>query len=482
MDVAASGVGGARSTADARETERREGALLLDATEGAKDREIGVSLETPPKIRELQRKLGEKAKQEPDFRFYLLYDKVYREDMLRHAYALCRANDGAPGVDDVTFKDIEAAGLSEWLDRLGKDLREKTYKPDAVRRVLIPKAGGGERPLGIPTIRDRVVQTAAVLILEPIFEVDFVDSAYGYRPKRSAQQAVASVHESLTKGYTDIVDADLSKYFDTIPHHELMQSVARRVVDRHMLALIKSWLKVPVSERDDEGRTRITGGKNSTRGTPQGGVISPLLANIYMHRFLRAWETRGMGAKFRARIVNYADDFVILSRGNAAEALAWTRRVMTAIGLTLNETKTRLCNARTEHFDFLGYTFGPEHYPKTGSWYLAAKPSKKSVQRAKDRIGLLLQRGDPRPWEEIRRPLNQFIRGWAGYFNYGTRSRVQSAVNQYVETRVRNFLRRRHKVAGRAIRRFSRQVIFDELGVLRLTSKLGVSRPARAFT
>jgi RNA-directed DNA polymerase len=436
---------------------------------------------TPPKIRELQRKLYVKAKQEPDFRFYLLYDKVYREDVLRHAYALCRANGGAAGVDGATFVDIEASGLGQWLERLGKDLREKTYKPDPVRRVMIPKPGGGERPLGIPTIRDRVAQTAAVLILEPIFEADFKDSAYGYRPKRSGQQAVEAVHRSLIEGYTDIVDADLSKYFDTIPHHELMQSVARRVVDRWMLKLVKSWLKVPVSERDERGRTRITGGKNSDRGTPQGGVISPLLANIYMHRYLRAWEARGKGEEYEARIVNYADDFVILSRRKAEEALTWTRSVMTAIGLSLNETKTRLCDARTEHFDFLGYTFGPGRFGKGGRRYLAAKPSKKSVLRVKEKLRLILYRGNPRSWEEIAASLNRLLGGWANYFSHGTRSSSYRAVDNFTDRRVRDFLCRRHRAPGRGYRRFPSARIFGELGVLRLRTLL-VTRPARAWT
>ena len=237
-----------------------------------------MSLETPIKIRMLQRKLYQKAKEEPDYRFYLLYDKVYREDILHHAYALAKSNQGAPGVDGQSFAGIEAAGLEEWLNGIGNDLRAKTYRPQAVRRVNIPKPGGGERPLGIPTIRDRVVQTAAKLVLEPIFEADFDPNAYGYRPKRGAQDAIRKVHELLREGYTDVVDADLSKYFDTIPHRELLRCVARRIVDRDMLHLIKMWLKVPVEERNENGKPRVSGGQKNMCGTPQGGVISPLLA------------------------------------------------------------------------------------------------------------------------------------------------------------------------------------------------------------
>ena len=234
-----------------------------------------MSLETPEKIRNLQRKLYCKAKAEPACRFYMLYDKIYRIDILSHAYALCRENDGAPGVDGVTFAMIEAQGVEGRLAALGRDLAEKTYRPQAVRRVMIPKPGGGERPLGIPTIRDRVAQTAAKLVLEPIFEADLEDNAYGYRPKRSALDAVSVVHRLIRRGYTDVVDADLSKYFDTIPHGELIKSVARRISDRHVLRLLKLWLRVPVEERDGEGRRRMAGGKANKRGTPQGGVITP---------------------------------------------------------------------------------------------------------------------------------------------------------------------------------------------------------------
>ncbi|WP_247406521.1 reverse transcriptase domain-containing protein [Bradyrhizobium sp. 76] len=302
-----------------------------------------MSLETPVKIRSLQRRLYCKAKAEPAFRFYLLYDKICREDILRHAYALARANAGAPGVDGESFAAIAAAGEEKWLAGLRQELTTRTYRPAPVRRVMIPKPGGGERPLGIPTIRDRVVQSAAKLVLEPIFEADLEDSAYGYRPGRGGTDPVKEVHRLLGRGYTDVVDADLSKYFDTIPHSELLKSVARRIVDRHVLRLIRMWLKAPIEETDGDGggRRRMTGGKRNTRGTPQGGVASPMLANLYMNRFLKHWRTTGRGEAFCAHVVSYADDFVILSRGHAAEALAWTEDVMTRLGLTLTRPRPR---------------------------------------------------------------------------------------------------------------------------------------------
>jgi RNA-directed DNA polymerase len=267
-----------------------------------------MSLTTPGKIRELQIKLYRKAKKEPGFRFYQLYDKVYREDILKHAYELARANHGSPGVDGESFEAIESKGLEEWMKGLREELRNKTYKPQPVRRVKIPKSGGGERLLGIPTIRDRVAQSAAKLVLEPIWEADLEPNAYGYRPGKSAQDAIRKVDELLHEGYTDVVDADLSKYFDTIPHTELLQCVARRIVDGQMLRLIKMWLKMPVEEREENGKRRLTGGKGNDRGTPQGGVVSPGLANLYMNRMLKGWRQTRRGEEFQARMVNYADD------------------------------------------------------------------------------------------------------------------------------------------------------------------------------
>jgi RNA-directed DNA polymerase len=429
-----------------------------------------MSLATPESIRRLQRKLYLKAKAEPAFRFYVLYDKVWREDILAHAWALAKANGGAAGVDGVTFAEIEAAGVQEWLAGLREDLRSRMYRPQPVRRTMIPKPGGGERPLGIPTIRDRVAQTAVKLVVEPIFEADLDESAYGYRPRRGGADAIKEVHRLICRGYTDVVDADLSKYFDTIPHRDLMQCVARRIVDRHVLRLVRLWLKAPVEERDGDGRRRMTGGKSGTCGTPQGGVISPLLANLYMNRFLKHWRATGRSEAYQAHVVSYADDFVILSRGHAAEALAWTEAVMTKLGLSLNEAKTSVRDARQERFGFLGYSFGPHHYRKDGHWYLGASPSKTSVLRLKDKVDEILVHRNKGAWPEVRDRLNRLLRGWTSYFSYGTRLQAYRAIDHHVYDRVRNFLVHRHKVQRRGTHRLPAEIVFGELGVLHLIS------------
>jgi RNA-directed DNA polymerase len=379
-----------------------------------------------------------------------------------------KANDGAPGVDGEVFEEIESKGLAEWLRGIIQELRSKTYKPQPVRRVWIDKPGGGKRPLGIPCIKDRVVQTAAKVVIEPIFEADLEPNAYGYRPKRSAKDAIRKVHELLCAGYSDVVDADLSKYFDTIPHDELMQSVARRIVDRNLLHLLKMWLKVPVEERDQDGKQRMTGGRNSRSGTPQGGIVSPLLANLYMNRFLKHWRNMGKGELWKAHIITYADDFVILSRGHAKEARRWTGDVMQRLELTLNEAKTSIKDARKERFDFLGYTFGPHCYRKAGSGYTGASPSKKSQQRVKQKVNDLLTPSQVGTWDEIRTRLNQKLNGWAAYFSYGTRTLAYRAVDNHVHRRVRNFLRRRHHVPTRGTRQFSAEAVFGKLGVVQL--------------
>jgi len=305
----------------------------------------------------LQAALHTKAKNSPDYRFYALYDKVYRWDVLAVAYTRCRENGGAPGVDGQTFKDIEEYGLYQWLSELAEELRQETYRPQPVLRVYIPKSDGKRRPLGIPCIRDRVVQMAAVLVLGPIFEADLEPEQHAYRPERRALEAVRQVERLLRTGHTEVVDADLSGYFDSIPHHELMKSLCRRICDSRLLRLLKMWLEVAVEETDEKGnRHRTTRNKDQGMGTPQGAPISPMLSNIYMRRFVKGWKTGGHEKRLAARIVNYADDFVICCRGTAQEAMAVMRKMMSKLKLTVNESKTWLCRLPKESFDFLGYT------------------------------------------------------------------------------------------------------------------------------
>ena len=430
-----------------------------------------MSLTTPTKLEELRAKLYAKAKAEPTFRFYALYDKIHRWDVLTEALRQSKQKKGAAGVDGQTFEQIEAHGEERWLQELQRELQGKRYRPQPVRRVLIPKPGGGERPLGIPTIRDRVVQTAAKLILEPIFEADLSEAAYGYRPGRSAVDAVKEVHQELKQGRTQVVDADLSKYFDTIPHAELMTSVARRVADKAVLHLVKMWLKVPVEERDEQGRPRYSGGKLSKQGTPQGGVISPLLANIYINRLLKVFTQSELMKRSGAKIVNYADDFVVVARRGAAEVLAQVKRWLGGLKLTLNETKTSIRDARKEHFRFLGYELGPLVYKKTGQKYLGARPSKKAMEHARAEVSRILRRGRTERWEEIAGELNRFLRGWATYFAYDSPMHAFNVLDWHVTERVRNFLSRRHNVA-RATSRFKYNEVHRSLRVLEVRALL----------
>ncbi len=399
------------------------------------------------KVRKLQETLHAKAKESPNLRFHFLYDKVWRVDVLTTAYYRCEANKGAAGVDGQTFADIEKYGVERWLGELAQELRTKTYRPQAVRRVWIPKADGKQRPLGIPTIRDRVVQMAAVLVLEPIFEADLQPEQYAYRAKRSAQDAVRAVQSWLDRGYTEVVDADLSGYFDSIPHTELMKSVARRVSDRHLLHLIKMWLEAPVEETDEQGRTsRTTRNKDEHRGTPQGGVLSPLLANLYMRRFVLGWKQQGHEQRMDAHIVNYADDFVILTRGRADEAMAAMRDMMTKLKLTVNEKKTRQCSLPEETFTFMGFTFGRQTSWKTGWAYLAPAPATKKVQAICDKIsdetrGQTTYRTERQ--QVIR--LNQVLVGWANYFRLGYVTAAWHDVQQHACRRLRWWLRRKHQ-------------------------------------
>jgi group II intron reverse transcriptase/maturase len=432
-----------------------------------------MNLTTPDSVQKLQKALHDKAKGSPSFRFYALYDKVYRKDVLAFAYACCKANGGAAGMDGQTFEGIEEYGVERWLDELAEELRSRAYRPQPVRRVWIPKPDGKQRPLGVPTIRDRTVETAAVLVLEPIFEADLQPEQYAYRQDRSALDAVKHVHKLINTGYGEIVDADLSGYFDSIPHAELLKSVARRVVDGAMLHLIKMWLEAPVEETDGRGRKqRSTRNRDEGRGTPQGAPISPLLSNLYMRRFVLGWKQLGHEKRLRAYVVNYADDLVICCRGEAEEALTAMRGIMQKLKLTVNETKTQVCKLPEEKFEFLGYTFGRCYSPKTGRAFLGTVPSKKRVIRICDAISSETGRNKTLlDADTVVGKLNRMMIGWANYFCLGPVSKAYRAVEQHARKRLRQWLCAKHKVRGRGTGRFPDADLHDALGLVRLTTR-----------
>jgi group II intron reverse transcriptase/maturase len=393
-----------------------------------------ATLETPKKIRDLQRALYMRAKKEPKFRFYALYDKVYRADILEHAYRLARANGGAPGPDGVTFAQIERIGPTVMLEELHDALKTKTYRPGPVRRVYIPKLSGGERPLGIPNIRDRVVQTAAKLVLEPIFEADFDPDSFGFRPKRDAHQALDAIQEALDHGLYWIIDADLASYFDTIPHDRLMKAVAERVVDGAMLALVKMFLEAPIVDERDGGRPR-----RNSRGTPQGGTVSPLLANIYLNLLDRNFRRREALDPMHARLVRYADDFVVLTSEPPDRVLRWIESLLRRMGLTLNTEKTKVRQlVGKESFNFLSH----RHFLWRGRTFHDI--ADKAHRRTKDE----LRRITRRTWlslDVLVEELNAYIRGARHYFRR-VRRRTLSNLDRFVKERIARWWSRKHSL------------------------------------
>jgi group II intron reverse transcriptase/maturase len=408
-----------------------------------------------------------------------LYDKVYRADILSHAYHLVRANKGSAGIDGVTFEAIEETeGAPALIAELQEALRNKTYKPDPVKRVMIPKSDGSQRPLGIPTIRDRVAQMAAKLVIEPIFEADFCETSYGFRPRKSAHDAVDDVANAMHTGYTEVIDADLSKYFDTIPHAKLMETVAKRICDGEILRLIQMWLKAPVMEEDKDGTKRnIGGGKGNRKGTPQGGVISPLLSNLYLHILDKIWKQNNLQQRLGARIVRYADDIVILCRKNKSDrVMKILRQILERLELTLNEAKTKIVNAYKEKFEFLGFSIWMGKSKRTGNKYPHVQPSKESRQKIKDRVTELTRRMTTvKPLEGIVQEVNTTLKGWVNYFHYRNCGKTLSHVRGHVEERLRTHLRKRHKIKdrGTGYALYKSRILYEQYGLYKVPTTAG---------
>ncbi len=421
---------------------------------------------TPQKLRKLQRALYRKAKAEPGYRFWSLYSELTRLDLLEYALQLVERNGGSPGIDGQTIQSITAKpeNRQQWLEQLQREVQTKTYRPSPVRRVYIPKPNGGQRPLGIPTVKDRVVQMVVLLVLAPIFEADFHPNSYGFRPRRSAHQALDAIIQALRQGKLEVVDADLSKYFDTIPHDRLMKQVARRISDGSVLGLLRQWLDAPIVEEERGGKRRVLPNK---QGVPQGGVISPLLANLYLNAL--DWAVNDPQEPGRPALVRYADDFVILcAPGQGADLVGRLRRGLEARGLKLNEDKTRRVHSR-EGFNFLGFSVRWQCSRRSGRWYAHIEPSAKSRQRLRDKVREHLNH-----WTLHRRipeavaDLNKLLRGWSGYFHYRQSTRVFGKSQHWVRDRLRRWLWRKHNRTQALWSDYPNELLHDRYGLWRL--------------
>ena len=434
----------------------------------------GVSLSASERVQRLQTALHAKAKEAPGFRFYSLSDKVWRDDVFAVAWQAVRRNGGAAGVDGETVADVESLGVDRWLGALARDLKAGTYRPRPVRQVLIPKKQRGKfRPLGIPCLRDRVAQTAAMLVLSPIFEADLQPEQYAYRPGRDAHDAVRRVHRLLTTGHREVVDGDLSDYFGQIPHAELLRSVARRVSDGRLLGWVKAWLEMAVEEDDGRGgRRRTNRARRERKGTPQGAPISPLLSNIYMRRFILGWKVLGYARRFKAEIVNYADDFAVLGRAPAAEMLAAVTGLLKRLKLPMNAEKTLCCRVPEEPLTFLGYRIGRNYRRDTGAAYIGTRPSPASAQSICRRLSeLTTRRSGLLSPEVVVARLNRLMTGWANYFTLGQVSPAYAAVDRHATRRLRQWLCRKHKVRTGKEVRFPAERLWQKYGLTRLAPR-----------
>jgi len=416
---------------------------------------LNNNLTTTNKVQEFQRKLYLKAKAQTNFRFYALYDKIYQMNVLKHSWQKVRSNHGSAGIDELSFEDIEKAGVDEFLKTIQQELKTKEYRPQPAKRVYIPKSDGKQRPLSIPTIKDRVVQMALKIIIEPIFEADFEDNSYGYRPKRSAQQSAEEIRKYLNYGLTNVIDADLEDCFGTIPHRELLDMIARRVVDGKVLHLIKLFLKAGVMEQGEV--------KTDEKGTPQGGVISPLLANIYLDQMDKGWKPL---SKY-ARLIRYADDLVIITKYNAGKLLSKLQELTAGLKLKLNTNKTRIVNADEESFDFVGFSFRKALNLKKTKKVAYFYPSSKALKTIRAKVRKITNPKRPIKVEQVVKELNPAIRGWVNYFRTGNSSKQFDKIRLYVRDKVRKFMMRRRNKSGYGYKKYPDEYLYNKLGLYR---------------